>query len=40
MVEYNLGDSEVALIAFLAVGLLIKLKTSRAGGSGQTHQTR
>jgi O-antigen ligase len=33
MVEYNLGDNEVALIAFLAVGLLIKLKSSRAGGA-------
>lgn len=29
LVEYNLGDSEVALIAFLAIGLLMKLKLGR-----------
>lgn len=30
-VEYNLGDSEVALIAFLLIGLMIKLKLPRSG---------
>lgn len=30
LVEYNLGDSEVALVAFLAIGLLVKLTLPRA----------
>ena len=36
LVEYNLGDSEVALVAFLAIGLMLKLKV---GHSARTHES-
>jgi hypothetical protein len=33
LVEYNLGDSEVALVAFIAIGLMLKLKLPHCPGS-------
>ncbi len=39
LVEYNLGDSEVALIAFLIIGLMMKLKLPRHDASAEAHKS-